>query len=96
MKHLKFFEAYVKPRDIGYVHDNVDIRIDIEKKSHAGDRQVRHGLDNEIEDGDIIETVELAIEELTISLMQDFFDIKDDSDRPVPFVIRNTDSFLNL
>ena len=86
MKHLKKFESYIRnpyvdkrpraPKEIAYLKEPVEIRIDVEKVTHASDRQFRHGaLENQITDNDIIDTIELAIEELTIALMQDRFDI---------------------
>ena len=94
MKHLKTFEAHSirnayidkrvqslkAPQEIAYLKEPVEIRIDVEKVTHAGDRQWRHGLDEKITNDDIVETVELAIEELTIALMQDKFNIYQDED----------------
>ena len=117
MKHLLLFEAFRpyidrkamanrKPVEIGYVKQPVEIRIEIEKPPHTADRQWRHGLDSAITDDDIIETVELAIEELTIALMQDQFDIYQNEDNyptrgvkegePNRFVIRNLTNNLNV
>ena len=117
MKHLLLFEAFRpyidrkamanrKPVEIGYVKQPVEIRIEIEKPPHAADRQCRHGLDSAITDDDIIETVELAIEDLTIALMQDQFDIYQNEDNyptkgvkegePNRFVIRNLTNNLNV
>lgn len=117
MKHLLLFEAFRpyidrkamanrKPVEIGYVKQPVEIRIEIEKPPHAADRQWRHGLDSAINDDDIIETVELAIEDLTIALMQDQFDIYQNEDNyptkgvkegePNRFVIRNLTNNLNV
>ena len=118
MNHLRTFEAFTggyidrramsfkAPKTIGYLKEPVEIRIDIEKIQHAGDRQFRHGLDDKITNDDIIETVELAIEELTIALMQDRFDIYQNEDdyptrgvkagEPNRFVIKNKTNNLNL
>lgn len=103
MKHLELFEGYInkkalygKPKEVGFIEEPVKIRIDIKSVPHAGERQLRHGLDNIIEDGDIIEAVELAIEELTIALMQNVFDIEDRRGQPNRFLIRNTDTDLNI
>jgi hypothetical protein len=117
MKNLKTFEAYIKntrigrlpsrpPKEIAYLKEPVEIRIDIEKVEHADDRQFRHGLEGKITDDDIIDTVELAIEELTIALMQDKFDIYQNEDdyptkgvkegEPNRFVIKNKTNNLNL
>jgi hypothetical protein len=119
MKNLKTFEAYIRnpyidrrvlskraPQEVGYVKEPVEIRIDIEKVVHASDRQFRHGVDDKITDDDIIDTVELAIEELTIALMQDRFNITQLEDdyptrgvkegEPNRFVIRNKSNNLNL
>ena len=119
MKHLVLFEAFNmpyidrramstrRPIEIGYVKRPVEIRIEIEKPQHAADRQWRHGIgDKMITDGDIIDTVELAIEELTIALMQDQLDIYQNEDdyptkgvkagEPNRFVIRNRSNNLNV
>jgi len=116
MKHLLLFEAFRpyidrkamasrKPVEIGYVKQPVEIRIEIEKPPHATDRQWRHGVDARITDDDIVETVEKAIEELTIALMQDQFDIYQAEDDyptrgvkagdPNRFVIKNKENNLN-
>ena len=117
MKNLKTFEAYIRntnigklpsrpPQEIAYLKEPVEIRIDVEKVTHAGDRQFRHGLDDKITNDDIVDTVELAIEELTIALMQDKFDIYQNEDdyptrgvkagEPNRFVIKNKTNNLNL
>ena len=109
MKNLKTYEAYTSyraPKEIAYLKEPVEIRIDVTKVSHATDRQFRHGLDGKISDDDIIDTVELAVEELTIALMQDKFDIYQNEDnyptkgvkagQPNRFVIKNTSNNLNL
>jgi len=119
MKHLLLFEAFNmpyidrramstrKPIEIGYIKQPVEIRIEIEKPPHAADRQWRHGIgDKMITDGDIIDTVELAIEELTIALMQDQPAISQNEDdyptkgvkagEPNRFVIRNRSNNLNV
>ena len=117
MKHLKKFESYIRnpyldkrpkaPKEIAYLKEPVEIRIDVEKVTHASDRQFRHGaLDNQITDNDIIDTIELAIEELTIALMQDRFNIYQDEDdyptrgvkagEPNRFVIKNKTNNLNV
>lgn len=97
----------IPPKEIGYIKEPVEIRIEIEKSVHADDRQFRHGLsNNKISDDDIIETVELATEQLTIALMQDKFNINQDKDdyptrgikkgEPNRFIIHNKSSDLNL
>lgn len=119
MKHLNTFEnfrgGYIDkramsnraPKTIGYLKEPVEIRIDIEKIQHAGERQYRHGgMENTISNDDIIETVELAIEEITIALMQDRFDIYQDQDdyptkgvkagEPNRFVIKNKTNDINV
>ena len=120
MKHLQTFEGYNirnpyidkrvqssrAPQEIAYLKEPVEIRIDVEKVNHAGDRQFRHGLDEKITNDDIVETVELAIEELTIALMQDRFNIYQDEDNyptkgvragePNRFVIKNKTNDLNV
>jgi hypothetical protein len=117
MKNLKTFEAFTpgyidkrklfrKPKNIGYVKEPVEIRIDIDKIPHVGDRQVRHGFDSLINDDDILDTIEMAIEQITIALMQDEFDIYQNEDNyptkgvkagePNRFVIKNKENNLNL
>lgn len=108
MKHIKLFEAFGrpyidrkamasrKPVEIGYIKQPVEIRIEIEKHAHTMDRQWRHGLDEKITDDDIIEAVELAVEQITIDLMHDEFDIYDQKGELNRFIIRNTDNNLNI
>jgi hypothetical protein len=110
-KFEKFLESYFnKTQNLTYIKQPVEIRIDVEKVTHAGIRQFRHvsggNLSSMISNDEIIETVELAIEELTISLMQDEFDIYQEVDgypcpdvkegEPSRFVIRNTTTGLNI
>ena len=108
MKHIKLFEAFSrpyidkramasrKPVEIGYIKQPVEIRINIEKPPHAMDRQWRHGLDEKITDDEIIETVELAVEQITIDLMHDEFDVYTNTGELNRFVIRNTENNLNV
>lgn len=116
LKTFEIFKGYIDkramsnkaPKTIGYVKEPVEIRIDIEKVFHAGERQYRHGAlkDDVISNDDIIETIELAIEDLTIALMQDKFDIYQKEDdyptkgikagEPNRFVIKNKTNDLNI
>lgn len=113
MKNLLTFENYSKfgkTQMLTYIKKPVEIRIDVEKVSHAASRQFRHvsggSLDSVISNEDIIETIELAIEDLTISLMHDEFDIYQSKDGypcpelkagdPARFVIKNTANNLNV
>jgi hypothetical protein len=120
MNHLRTFERFTRgyidrkamsfkaPKSIGYLKEPVEIRIDIEKIQHATDRQFRHGgmKDEVISDNDIIETIELAIEEITIALMQNKFDIYQNEDdyptkgvkagEPNRFVIKNKTNNINV
>jgi hypothetical protein len=108
MKHIKLFEAFGrpyidrkamasrKPVEIGYIKQPVEIRIEIEKHAHTMDRQWRHGLDDKITDDDIIEAVELAVEQITIDLMHDEFDVYDGKGELNRFIIRNTENNLNI
>jgi hypothetical protein len=108
MKHIKLFEAFSrpyidrramaarKPVEIGYIKQPVEIRIEIEKHAHTMDRQWRHGLDEKITDDEIIESVELAVEQITIDLMHDEFDVYDKKGELNRFIIRNTDNNLNI
>lgn len=108
MKHIKLFEAFGrpyidrkamasrKPVEIGYIKQPVEIRIEIEKHAHTMDRQWRHGLDDKITDDEIIESVELAVEQITIDLMHDEFDVYDEKGELNRFIIRNTENNLNI
>ena len=108
MKHIKLFEAFGrpyidrnamasrKPVEIGYIKQPVEIRIEIEKHAHTMDRQWRHGLDEKITDDEIIECVELAVEQITIDLMHDEFDVYDQKGELNRFIIRNTENNLNI
>ncbi len=102
------------PEFIGDVREPVEIRIDVEAVSHALDRQFRHGFvkgdSGKVEAGitkdEILETVEASVEELTIALMQDRFNINQEEDdyptkgvregEPNRFVIRNKKTNLNI
>jgi len=107
----KYRESDIK--EIGYVTKNVEIRIDVEAIGHALGRKWRHGDSIEgvrltplITEDEIIEAVEDAIEQITISLMQDEFDIYQNEDdyptrgikagEPNRFVIRKRDTDLNI
>ena len=108
MKHIKLFEAFGrpyidrkamasrKPVEIGYIKQPVEIRIEIEKHAHTMDRQWRHGLDEKITDDEIIESVELAVEQITIDLMHDEFDVYDQKGELNRFIIRNIENNLNI
>jgi len=85
--------------ELGPVQKKVEIRIDLEKVEHTSIQQYRHGFTKatgKIEDDDIRGLVEEAIEEITIALMQDQFDIMDESGKPNRFVIRDKDTKLNV
>lgn len=122
MKHLKTFELYKggyidkraisnrKPEFLTYIKEPVEIRIDVEAVSHALDRQYRHGVTSDLKAGidkdEIIETIEMAVEEITIALMQDRFNINQEEDdyptrgvkagEPNRFVIKNKQNDLNI
>lgn len=93
-----------RKKELTYLTKKVEIRVDLESIYHVyGERQFRH---NEmIEDDEIIETVEAAIEEITIALMQDQFDIYQYEDNyptrgikagePNRFVVKNKED-LNV
>jgi len=99
---------------IGDVQEPVEIRIDVEAIGHALGRQFRHGVTKsdtgKIEAGitkdEILDNVEAAVEQLTIALMQDEFDISQHEDdyptrgvkagEPNRFVIRNKKTHLNI
>lgn len=101
------------PQFIGDIKQPVEIRIDVEAIGHALSRQFRHGVTDsggKIEAGitkdEILDTIESAVEELTIALMQDRFDIYQDEDdyptrgikagEPNRFIIKNRQSNLNI
>lgn len=110
MNYLKTFESFQKTQPLTYIKQPVEIRIDVEKVSHASNRQFRHvsggSLDKLISNDDIIETIELAIEQVTIDLMHDVFDIYQEEDgypckdvkagEPYRFVIKNKTNNLNV
>lgn len=122
MKHLKTFELYRggyidkramsnrKPEFLTYIKEPVEIRIDVEAVSHTLDRQYRHGVTSDLKAGidkdEIIETIEIAVEEITIALMQDRFNINQEEDdyptrgvkagEPNRFVIKNKQNDLNI
>jgi hypothetical protein len=101
------------PEFLGDIKQPVEIRIDVEAIGHALSRQYRHGVSDtggKIEAGiskdEILDTIEAGVEELTIALMQDRFDIYQDEDdyptrgvragEPNRFVIKNKKSNLNI
>jgi hypothetical protein len=110
MKNLKTFEAFGKTQPLTYIKKRIEIRIDVEKVSHTSIRQFRHvsggNFNNVISNDDIIETIELAIEQITIDLMHDVFDIYQEEDgypckdvkagEPYRFVIKNKTNNLNV
>jgi hypothetical protein len=107
-------KSYRKPEFIGDIKEPVEIRIDVEAVSHALDRQFRHGFssnDNDkiganISKDEILDDIQSSIEQLTISLMQDEFNInQEENDYPTKgvkagepnrFVIRNKKTNLNI
>lgn len=101
------------PKFIGDIKQPVEIRIDVEAVGHALSRQYRHGVtdtDGKIEAGiskdEILDTIEASVEEITIALMQDKFDIYQNEDdyptrgvregEPNRFVIRKKSNNLNI
>jgi hypothetical protein len=85
--------------DLGPLKKRVEIRIDLEKVEHTSIQQYRHGFNKstgKIEDKEIKDLVEAAIEEITIALMQDRYDISDEYGKANRFIIRDKDSKLNL
>lgn len=102
-----------KPEYLAYIKEPVEIRIDVEAVAHSLERQYRHGVKDsggKIEAGitkdEIIESVENAVEELTIALMQDKFNINQERDNyptrgvkagePNRFIICNKETNLNI
>lgn len=106
--------SYKKPEYLGDIKEPVEIRIDVEAVSHALDRQFRHGFssgDNNkigasISKDEILDTIETSVEQITISLMQNEFNITQEEDNyptkgvkagePNRFVIRNKKTDLNI
>jgi hypothetical protein len=102
------------PQFLSHISEPVEIRFDVEAVSHALERQYRHGVTSgdkgKIEAGitkdEIIDCIESAVEEITIALMQDQFNIYQDEDdyptrgvragQPNRFVIRNKETNLNI
>ncbi len=85
--------------ELGNLQKEVEIRIDLEKIQHASIQQYRHGFNKtsgKIEDDEIKDLVERAIEEITIALMQDRYDIKDENGKPNRFIIRDKETKLNV
>lgn len=87
MKHLKNFKIFEK--DLTYIQKDIQIRFDVEASNHTMDRKYRHGIDNAIDEGDVIDLVERSIEELTIALMQDRLNVDE------RFVLKDKNSNLN-
>ena len=121
LKSFKESNGYISPKlmdrrppqFIGDIKQPVEIRIDVEAIGHALSRQFRHGVTDtsgKIEAGitkdEILDTIESSVEELTIALMQDRFDIYQDEDdyptrgvragEPNRFVIRKKSNNLNI
>ena len=122
LKSFKESNGYINPRImdrrppqfIGDIKQSVEIRIDVEAIGHALSRQFRHGVSTsttgKIEAGitkdEILDNIEAAVEQITIALMQDEFDIYQDEDNyptrgvragePNRFVIRNKKTNLNI
>jgi hypothetical protein len=102
------------PQFLSHISEPVEIRFDVEAVAHALERQYRHGVTSgdkgKIEAGitkdEIIDCIESAVEEITIALMQDQFNIYQDEDdyptrgvragQPNRFVIRNKETNLNI
>ena len=85
--------------ELGNLQKEVEIRIDLEKIQHASIQQYRHGFSKtsgKIEDDEIKDLVERAIEEITIALMKDRYDIKDENGKPNRFIIRDKETKLNV
>lgn len=102
------------PEFIGDIAEPVEIRIDVEAIGHVLTRQYRHGVvsseTGKIEAGitkeEILDTIEKSVEQITIALMQDRFDIYQSEDdyptrgvkagEPNRFIIRNKKTNLNI
>jgi len=121
LKSFKESTGYINPKlmdrrptqFIGDIKQPVEIRIDVEAIGHALSRQYRHGVtetDGKIGAGiskdEILDTIESSVEEITIALMQDKFDIYQNEDdyptrgvkegEPNRFVIRKKSNNLNI
>lgn len=88
MKHIKAFKVFEK--NISYIKQNVNIRVDIDASRHAMERFLRHDPLNPIEEGDVIDVVERSIEELTIALMQNRLNIEE------KFILKDKFSDLHI
>jgi hypothetical protein len=102
------------PQFISHISEPVEIRFDVEAVSHALERQYRHGfavgetgkIGASITNDEVIEAIEKAVEQITIALMQDKFNIYQDVDdfptrgvkagEPNRFVIHNKENNLNI
>jgi hypothetical protein len=102
------------PQFLSHISEPVEIRFDVEAVTHALERQYRHGvttgdkgkIEAAITKDEVIDAIELAVEQITIALMQDKFNIyqyEDDyptrgvkAGEPNRFVIHNKKNNLNV
>jgi hypothetical protein len=102
------------PQFLTHISEPVEIRFDVEAVTHAIERQFRHGVGSSetgkieplITKDEVIETIEAAVEQITIALMQDKFNIYQEEDdyptrgikagEPNRFVIKNRKTNLNI
>lgn len=106
MKYLKIFEEFEPPVFLAEIDSRVEIRIDVMAVDHAIERSYRHGFNRTITKNMVVDTIDLATEEITIALMQGKFTINQEMDgfpcknvkagEPYRFVIKNLDNNLNV
>ncbi len=77
-------------KSITWISKDINIRIDVEASKHAMDRFFRHGLEEKITEGDIIDVIEKSVEELTIALMTNELNIQE------VFHLKDKESDLNI
>lgn len=111
LKSFELFEAYFlskkdlesRVKEIGLIDKDVQIRFDVRAVGHALQRQARHGsveigkgkVEMAITEQEIIDTIERAIEQITISAIQNVWDFYKNG-KPNRFVIRRKDNDLHI
>lgn len=86
---IKKFDQFFE-KSITWISKDINIRIDVEASKHAMDRFFRHGLDEKITEGEIIDIIEKSVEELTIALMSNRLNVRE------VFHIKDTENDLNI
>lgn len=79
-------------RSIGMAKEPITVELDIDNTVHADERQTRHGVSHlKIEDKEIMDTVELAMPQLSDALLKDFILVNETS-----ILIHNKKNALNV